>query len=79
MLGVTSLFSYHICFLNNGKCKGLFIVNNMLFFKDNTIYVSFPSKLNFLKESCILISNMMLKWDCKTYTCESFKYNKNEL
>ena len=45
MLGITSLFNYHIRFLNNGKYKDLSIVNNMLFFKDNTPYVSFPSKL----------------------------------
>jgi len=71
MLGVTSLFIYHIRFLNNGKYKGLSIVNNRLFFKDNTPYVTFLSKLNFLKESC-----MSQIWDCKTYTCENFKYNK---
>ena len=52
ILGVKSLFYYHIHFLNNGKYKGLSIVNNKLFFKDNIPYVYFPSKLNFFKEFC---------------------------
>ena len=49
------IISHRICFLNNSKYKELSIINNMLFFKVN-IHVSFPSKLNFLKGSCILIS-----------------------
>jgi len=50
------IINYLMCFLTNGKYKDLSIVNNKLFFKDNTSYVSFSSKLNFFKEFYIFVS-----------------------